>query len=70
MPFDTVNHSNLLYDLESCFNVKDKTLFWFNDYLSGRQMKLQVNNKISCENMWNVGSLKVVVVALYYLLCM
>ena len=68
--FDTVNHSILLNVLESCSGVKDTALSWFTDYLSGRSIQVQVNNKISSKNTWNVGSLEVVVMALYYVMCM
>ena len=68
--FDTVNHSILLNVLESCFGVKDTALSWFKDYLSGRSIQVQVNNKISSKKHMNVESLKVVFEALYYLMCM
>ena len=68
--FDTVNHSILLNVLESYFSVKDTAVSWFKDYLSKRSMQVQVNNNISSKKMLNVRSLKVVVVALYYLMCM
>ena len=47
MAFDAVNHSILLNVLESCFGVKDTPLSWFKEYLSGRSVKVQVNNNIS-----------------------
>ena len=48
--FGTVNQSILLTVLESSFGVNDTALSWFKDYLSGRQMQVQVNNKISSKN--------------------
>ena len=53
--FDTVNCNILLNVLESCFGVKDTALAWFKDYLSGRSMQVQVNNKISSKKHMECG---------------
>ena len=45
--FNAVNHIILLNVLESCFGVKDTAPSWFKDYLSGKSMQVQVNDKIS-----------------------
>ena len=68
--FDTVNHSILLNALELCFGVRDTSLSWFKDYLSGISMQVQVNNKISSKKQVECGVPQVAVVALYYLMCM
>ena len=53
--FNTVNNSILLNVFESCFGVKDTALSWFKDYLSGRSVQVQVNNKISSKKQVECG---------------
>ena len=53
--FDTVNHNILLNVLKSCFGVRDTALSCFKDYLSGRSMQVQVNNKISSKQQAECG---------------
>ena len=45
--FDTVDHNQLLYVLESEFSVTDKALSWFSSYLKGRTQRVKIGPDMS-----------------------
>ena len=45
--FDTIDHSILLYRMESVLGVKGSALQWFKSYLLGRKQRIKINDDFS-----------------------
>ena len=54
--FDTIDHSILLYRMESVLGVKGSALQWFKSYLLGRKQRIKINDDFSenQEILWSV----------------
>ena len=51
--FDTIDHTVLLDILQGSYGVKGSALRWFDDYLRGRTMQVQIKDALSSPRAMN-----------------
>ena len=67
--FDTINHQKLLNLLNQSFGIRGIALKWVESYLKDRTQTIQIGSCKSTPLTLKYGYLRVLYLALFYLLC-